>query len=99
MGCTEGRHTYLDDLLLLRLYSHEIVSCQDVWLKTCQTTEGHKVGKRHQLETQSIGSDVAAAGSMHRSKADMGTDKQKNSRKTNEDHFSSNFSIKAGSRR
>ncbi|KAA6423372.1 MAG: kinase domain containing [Trebouxia sp. A1-2] len=37
-------------------------------------------------------------GSMHRSKADSIADKQKASRKNNEDHFSSGFSIKASRR-
>ncbi|KAL0026283.1 hypothetical protein WJX77_008174 [Trebouxia sp. C0004] len=37
-------------------------------------------------------------GSMHRSKADSIADKQKASRKTNEDHLSSGFSIKASRR-
>ncbi len=40
----------------------------------------------------------ATTGSMHRSKADSIADKQKASRKTNEDHFSSGFSIKASRR-
>ena len=38
------------------------------------------------------------AGSMHRSKGDAIADKQKASRKTNDEHSSSGFSIKAARR-